>query len=318
MKRSFFAAAIAALPASAIAATPFDPTALPAHFQIAHGQSLQAAMQQARFEAWTGVLRAGRATTARSASADAASSPPAILGGTIVSTTLTVGEAGSIPDVKISYKTGASGLAGVTLVFTAPDGNESLSVNYAPQGLSTHGAVEVQQPGSPPYYSQPGKWQLVSGFIVDYAGNFVSYSQTQLATLFATPYITFVNNGPVDITPPTVTSGKILTPTVSLSSPAPVFEATLTGTDDVSGLYQPYVGVEPPGSSFSQVDQAPMPFPLLNGTGTAYSTLFTSQPKGIWRIAFYAFCDVAGNCFSDTSAKDIKNLFGTTKFKVTD
>lgn len=318
MKRTLLVAALAALPLSANAAPPFGDAATPAHIRVAHGQSIQAAIQQAKFAAWIGALRAGHIAPSGSHRPDVKDRQPEITGGSVISTTLTVGVAGSIPDVKIGYKTGPSGLEGVTLVFVSPNGNESLAVSYSPQDLSTHGTVEVQQPGTPPYYTQPGQWQLVAAYMADYAGDFVSYTQAQLAALFPVPYITFVNNGPVDITPPTVTSGAILTPTVSLSSPVPVFEATLTGMDDVSGLYQPYVGVEPPGGSYSQVDQAPMPFPLLKGTGTAYSTLFTGQPTGTWSIAFYAFCDLAGNCLSDTNAQDVQNLFGTTTFQVTD
>ena len=202
-------------------------------------------------------------------------------------------------------------------MFSSPNGNESLSVSYSPFGIVTHDHVKVAQPGSVPYYSQPGQWMLTAAYLGDYSGNYASYTQAQLAALFPTPYITVVNNGPIDITPPTVKSGKVLTPTVSLSSPVPVFEATLTGRDDLSGLYAPYVGIEQPGGSYSLVDNALMPFPLKSGTGTAYSTVYAGAPTGTWTITFYAFCDVAGNCFTDSSAADVQTLFGTTTFQVT-
>lgn len=316
MKRTYIMAALSALPLPAIGATPLDLTGMPAHFHVARGQSIQRAIQTARFHARVDALRAAAGAPVTPAGALTKSTQPALVAGAVVSATLTVGQAGSIPAVQVQYKTGPAGLVGLALTFVSPSGNESLTVSYYPQDLSTHRTVTVEQPGSVPYYSQPGQWQLVSGFIEDYAGNFVSYDQTQLAALFQAPYITVINNGPVDITPPTVTSGQILTPTVSLSSPVPVFEANLTGSDDVSGLYEPFVGILPPGGSYSQVDDAPMPFPLLSGTGTAYSTLFAGQPTGAWSIAFYAFCDLVGNCFTDTSAADIQSLFGTTTFKV--
>jgi hypothetical protein len=306
-------AALAVLPLSAIAAPPYDVTGIPVHFRVARGQSMTQAMQQARFQTWMARLRAARVTPSRE-TADARQ--PAITGGTILSSSLTVGVAGSVPKVDIGFRTGPSGLAGLTLVFTSPSGTESLDVNYSPQGLVTHNKITFEQPGSPPYYAQPGKWQMQAAYIADYAGNFVSYTQDQLAALFPKPYLTIVNNGPVDITPPTVTSGQILTPTVRMSSAAPVFEATLTGSDDVSGLYAPFVGIEAPGGSYSQVDQVLMPFPLAQGTATAYSSLFPGQPTGKWAITFYAFCDVVGNCFTDYSPADIQTLFGTTTFHV--
>jgi hypothetical protein len=311
MKRNLTVAALAALSLSAITAPPASANPPLRQIRIEHGETIQQAIQRARFTARMDALRAAAPRS------DVKDVQPSITSGTIVSTTLTVGVATSIPEVTVGYKTGAAGLVGLSLIFSSPNGNESLSVNYSPQGLSTHGDVTVEQPGNVPYYTQPGQWQLVAAYIEDYAGNFVSYSQSQLATLFATPYITVVNNGPIDITPPVVTSGQILTPTVKLSSPVPVFEATLTGTDDISGIYEPFVAIEAPGATYGLVDEAPMPFPLLSGTGTAYSTLSSGAATGIYTITTYALCDVAGNCFSDQSATDIQNLFGTTTFKVT-
>lgn len=317
MKYVLALAAIAALPLPASSAVPTDANGMPAHFRVANGQSLQQAIQEARFHAWIDGLRRARPPHATGGAVETNTKQPRITGGSVVSSSITVGQAGSVSAVKISYDTGPSGLEGISLVFASPNGNESLDVNYSPQTLKTHETLTVEQPGGAPFYAQPGQWQLVAAYIADYIGNFVPYNQAQLAKLFPTPYITVINNGPVDVTPPTVSAGRVLTHTVSLSSPVPVFEAKLTGADDVSGLYVPFVGIEQPQGSYSQVDQAPMPFPLLSGTGTAYSSLFAGQPTGTWTITFYAFCDVAGNCFSDNSPDDVKALFGTTTFQVT-
>jgi len=317
MKCTVFAAALAVLPMSAGAATPFDTTAPLRHVLVGRDESVQLALARARFQTRMDAWRAATPAPAPAVSTNATTIQPSITGGAIVSTTLTVGQATSIPTVQVSYKTGAKGLGGLELVFTSPNGSESLTISYAPHGLTTGGTVTVAQPTNVPSYTQPGQWQLVAAYIEDYAGNFVSYSQSQLAALFPVTAINVVNNGPVDITPPVVTAGKILTPSVSLSSPLPVFAASLTGSDDVSGMYAPFVGILPPGGSFSQVDQITMPFPLLAGTGTAYSTVFPGQPTGTWSISFYALCDVAGNCFTDQSPTDIQNLFGTTTFQVT-
>jgi hypothetical protein len=318
MHRTLIAAALAALPVVALGATPFDPSGLPAHLRVPNGQSFQQALQHARFEAHWAQLRGNHGVSATALHTDPKTALPKLTSGMVVSTSLTVGQAGSNPTVEFGYKTGPSGLSFVSLIFVSPNGNESLTVDYSPFGVVTHNELTVEQPGGPSYYAQPGDWQLQAGYIADYAGNETVYSQAQLAKLFPVPYINVINNGPVDITPPTVQSGQVLTPTVSLSSPLPVFEASLTGQDDVSGLYLPYVGIEAPGGSYSVINYAPMPFPLLSGTGTAYSTVFAGQPTGTWAITFYAFCDVVGNCFSDQSPTDIQNLFGTTTFQVTD
>ena len=106
MKRTLIMAALAVLPLSATGATPFEPSGLPAHFRVAHGQSIQQAIQQARFYSRIGQMRAAHAVP--DAGIDAKNTLPTLTGGEVISTTLTVGQAGSIPVVKFGYKTGPS------------------------------------------------------------------------------------------------------------------------------------------------------------------------------------------------------------------
>lgn len=79
---------------------------------------------------------------------------------------------------------------------------------------------------------EPGTWVLESARVVDLAGNPAKYNQAALAALGSTPF-TVVNGGVYDAVAPTLTSGKILTPSISLSGPA-------VGTSDQA----PFAGVK--------------------------------------------------------------------------
>jgi hypothetical protein len=278
----------------------------PVHLRIAHGQSIVDAMRQARMPA----PRHPDASGAKIVN-------PTITGGAVTSGTLTAGQANSIPVLQFSFLAKTYGFQFASFTFTSPNGAESVTYYYYPRTYVRQATITFSPDVNVPYYAQPGQWQLTAAAIYDNQYNSTQYDQAQAAALIQNPYVTVINNGPVDITPPVVTAGQVLTPTVSLSSPRPVFQATLTGTDDISGMELAVVGIEPPGSGFSQADEYPVPFPLLSGAFNAYSPIFAGQPTGTWAITFYALCDVAGNCFSDQNPADIQALFGTTSFTVT-
>jgi hypothetical protein len=279
---------------------------LPVHLRIAHGQSIVDAMRQARMPAPRHPDAGGVKIV-----------NPTITGGAVTSGTLTVGQANSIPVLQFSFLAKTYGFNFASFTFTSPNGAESVTYYYYPRTYVRSETVTFSPDSNVPYYAQPGQWQLTAVAIYDNEYNYTLYDQAQSATLFQNPYLTVVNNGPVDITPPVVTAGQVLTPTVSLSSPLPQFAATLSGTDDTSGMALGLVAIEPPGGSFSQADEYPAPFPLLSGTLTTYANIFSGQPTGTWSISVYALCDVAGNCFSDQNPADIQALFGTTSFTVT-
>jgi len=302
---------LAAMSAVLLAAGQVHAQAAPLHIQIAPGQSFADALHAAQLG------RDPAAMARRSTSPAAASINPTILGGAVTTGTITVGVANSLPVIQFTYKAKNAGLNAVYFTFTSPNGQNTLAYSYHPRTYVTGGKITFSPDSNAPFYAQPGQWALTSVEVVDNDYNFTLYTQAQSAALFAKPYLTVVNTGAVDITPPVVKSGAILTPKVSRSSPVPEFVATLTGTDDVSGIDQAYVLIQPPGSMYSQVDQFLAPFPTLNGTVTAYSNVYSDQPTGTWTITGYVLCDVVANCFTDTNAADVQALFGTTTFTVT-
>jgi hypothetical protein len=79
-------------------------------------------------------------------------------------------------------------------------------------------------------YLQPGAWVIQGASVIDVAGNVTLYDQSDLAKLGNTTFVV-QNAGAFDASPPALTSGKILTPAVSLSSNSP-------GTDQ-----PPFVGL---------------------------------------------------------------------------
>lgn len=79
---------------------------------------------------------------------------------------------------------------------------------------------------------QPGVWTIAEARVEDLAGNHASYDQAALAALGNTTF-TVVNKGSHDAVPPTVGSGQVLTPVVSLS-------AVAKGTASLA----PYVGIK--------------------------------------------------------------------------
>jgi len=283
--------------------------------QIAPGVNLNDVIRQAFHDQFEnrGPVQAAKPDLSKAAT----SLSPTISGGVVKQGTLVVGQANSLPILEFTYDSKNAPLEGVEFTFTSPNGVDAYEYQYYPRTLGSGGTVVFEPDLHARYWAQPGEWQLTSVLIFDTQQNYTQYNQAQLAKLFPKPYITVVNKGAVDITPPVVTAGKILTPTVSLSSPVPVFRATLTGSDDVSGIGISFVVIKAPGSQFGQTILAPVQTPIKAGTVDAYAPIASGSPTGKWSITGYGLCDLAGNCFTYSSESDIKALFGTTSFTVT-
>jgi hypothetical protein len=202
-------------------------------------------------------------------------------------------------------------------IFTGPSG-QTVDVGYsiAPPGAEKAGSIVFFNPFS--IYTQPGTWTLTEAQIGDLLGNVTVYSGTKLAALFPSLTLKIVNTGPYGSTAPTVTSGKIETPKVSLSGKLPFFRATLAATDDLSGIESTYIYLnEPDGTAYPG-------FPLILQTtqglkvnATAGVLLNTpGLPTGTWSVTGYSVCNVAGNCLTETDAATLKQQFGTTTFDV--
>lgn len=279
------------------------------------GHSIQLAMTQAAV-----MRRVAGARPASSAGTSIRATPgaPQITSGALLANTLTVGDPASVPAMQFAYKTGPAGLSGAGFTFTSPNGLNALSLNYYPGAFGRKGTITFDGAASPPNFAQPGQWTLTSAYVGDQNYNFTNYTQAQLAALITNPVIDIINTGPVDFTPPVVTAGKVLTPTVSLSSPVPQFVAQLSGTDDLSGVAFGFIIIEAPGGSFGQTQTTSAPIAFAHGSMQVSAPFFQGQPTGTWSITGFILCDVAQNCSTNVQTPaDVQALFGTTTFTVT-
>ncbi len=249
--------------------------------------------------------------------ATAPSVAPQITSGSVVSTSLTVGSPGAVPEISFGFLTGSAGLQSVSFTFTSPNGAVNNTATYYAGAFSQSGEITFSGSSVAPFYSQPGIWALTQISITDNGGGFTQYSADQIRRIFRNTRYTLVNNGPVDLTPPTVETGKVLSPTVSLSSPDPQFAVHMTGIDNLSGLAVAYVFIAAPGAPFSNTYASSFAFPRLSAGVDAVVPLFPGSATGTYTITGYEMCDVAGNCLIDQSAADVQKLFGTTSFTVT-
>lgn len=281
------------------------------------GGTMEAARRDAATDRRIAALKATWAANHAGAAPQIAFPAPRILGGDVLSDTLEVGVPTSVPTIQFNFQTGAPGLSSAQFVFTSPNGNASLALTYYGGALIKKGPITMSGQTSLPYFTQPGTWTLTSAVIADTAGDFTKYDEAQLADIFLNPSLTMVNPGPVDATPPVVTKGKVLTPAVSLSSPAPQFLASLTASDDLSGVQYGFVIIQAPGASYGQTQQVTAPLAFKSGTIEVAAPLFAGSAPGIYGITGFQVCDVALNCFLTQSSADVQKLFGTTTFTVT-
>jgi hypothetical protein len=157
--------------------------------------------------------------------------------------------------IRLSASDDVSGLNAVRLTFKSPSGANDASVmaDLVAYGLSAKGVTlsvamgsGVNGVGVQPW-AESGRWQLAELTVHDMAGNTRRYGPTELAAAgWASQFE--VANPHVDILPPILNSGLILTPMVALSDriPAtalpPVVRVSLDVTDKgntaISGLQQ--------------------------------------------------------------------------------
>jgi hypothetical protein len=251
---------------------------------------------------------------------------PQITSGKILTPTLNVEKAPAAPELSVTFTTGSAGVGGIDAVFVSASTSQILYSNYNPTSWPTQGTVAFLTPtgsylglysgGALGLYAAPGTWSLLELSISDRAGNYIVYTQSQLAAIFPSLTITVTNPLKPDTTAPVVSAGKILTPVVHLSSANKDFAVNLTVSDDLSGVFQKCVYVTSPSNAGPFCDKSFTASPVVNGSVNAYFDL-AGMAKGTWTISGYFVCDVAGNCKQDLNATDVKNLFGTTTFTVT-
>jgi hypothetical protein len=258
--------------------------------------------------------------------------PPSIISGKILTPSINVQKAPGTPKIQIHYASPGY-LYSVVIGFAPSFGYQWFTTYYQAIFPESTGGVATLENGYqsgfynftfslPSLYAAAGPWHIYSIAITDWQGQVVTYTGDQLASLFPSLILNVVNNGASDSVPPTISAGKLLTPTVQLSSANPVFEAQLAAKDNLSGVAQDYTGmtlVTPDGTSFYYTGSNATE-PLLSGTvttGIDFAVQNNAPPTGTWTIGGYVACDVVHNCTPDTSPEDIKALFGTTTFNVT-
>lgn len=264
--------------------------------------------------------------------------PPTLSNGSVLVKNLDVAHPPASPAVKLSFQTDVSGLASIYVYFYSQTSDQFQVVSFTTVAHTpplTSATLTLQSTNGACYYfcgefneyAAAGDWVISSISVCDNAFNCTYYDTSdELAALFPHGYtVTLTNNGTPDVTPPLVTAGRVLTRRVSLSSPAPDFGASLTVSDDISGVYDVYVNVCPPnGATGSCVGAYTyVSAPLQNGTIKSYNWLCYSTfndcsqtALGKWKIHEFGVCDLVRNCVYDFDAADIQALFGSDTFKV--
>ena len=166
-------------------------------------------------------------------------------------------------------------------------------------------------------YTEPGTWTL-SGLFMCSVANCVTYTSSQLATLFDGLTFHITNPNPSDIKAPVLQSAKIATPTVSISSGGQL-AIDVGVSDNLSGVSQVQILASTPQSSsyvaaYATVDSTVLRGGLLTLTGTVQSGTVT----GTYTVGRIYLEDVAGNKAYVTDPAEISKIFGgITTFSVT-
>ncbi|HZM07707.1 MAG TPA: hypothetical protein VFC11_04535, partial [Methylocella sp.] len=181
--------------------------------------------------------------------------------------------------------------------FTQP-GGQTITVGYSSIDAPTSGSFRILSPGtSLNEYQQAGVYKLTAATIADEVGNSTDYTEAQLASVFPTQALRVINPGASDGTPPKVLSGKIVTPTVSLSAVRPVFAVDFTVSDTVSGVARAsLVLTAPDGLSSTQAYGAPASPITKTGTLRAAANFaYNTNSRGTGTITNILISDYANN-----------------------
>jgi len=294
-------------------------TDMPKRFYVAAGESVRHAILRAESES--------RAAEIRQEWLASGHKPTAFNSPTLVSGSLSgspdVSKAPDDISLQVKFTTDAPGLASVSACFNSATSAQILcEYYYGTYGAPplTNGSLTMAYPNTFGHYAAAGTWTLNSVEIIDNAGGYADYDQSQLASLFPSLNFKLINKAASDTAAPMVTTGSILNAkkTVHLSK-LPSFGAELGVSDNRSGVNNAYVTVCPPANSGGYcVSAAVEPAsPVTTGKVDAWGNLGSTAPTGTWTIDDYSICDWAGNCTFDDTQADIQSLFGTTTFKVT-
>lgn len=251
-------------------------------------------------------------------------SEPSIVAGTVLTPAVSVQAAPGQVELTVTIDQGTIGASAILASMTSPSG-QTIGTGFieVPSYPAAH-KVKVPFILQGPFlnsgltlYSEPGTWTITSITLLTNDQQVVWYSGSQLAALFDNKIsVSVTNAGKDDITPPVIGRGKILTPTVSLSSSPPVFAVSLNVKDDVSGVSSVYLQFQPPSGNPGGTSAA-LSAPLMAGKVDSFGTLAAGSPTGTYTLTSLYVCDYAGNCVNDNSASDLAKIFGGTTFEVT-
>ena len=160
-------------------------------------------------------------------------------------------------------------------------------------------------------YTQAGTWTLTFVEVCGYKGC-SEYSGSTLAGLFPSLNLLVVNPKS-DTTPPTVSGGAILTPTVAISKHS-IFEASLTVQDDVSGVTDATITFSNGGSGrdTSFVVGGTLTSPVVTAATVPFLTVCDCKKfaAGTYNAVEIYLRDSAGNYVAVTDPATISSLLG--------
>ena len=160
-------------------------------------------------------------------------------------------------------------------------------------------------------FSEQGVWKLDQIYMLDDQNLTVTYNAAQLASLFPSVTMNVVNKDKPDKTPPSFSTGTILTPVLAQRHE---FMATLNASDAISGVNQLTIYYNKPNGQV--VNSVTMPTAPVYG-GPINIGIDVGVALGTWKIIGLQLRDNAGLYTGDYSAADIQAAFGTDTFVVT-
>lgn len=197
-------------------------------------------------------------------------------------TSLNLGKSATPFKVAVKATDELSGVTGAYFYAYGPSGQSlyvSANVGFPLTSFNTPAGVS----SSVSRLLEPGTWTFTYGYVYDAAGNYSYVDQAALEALGSATF-TVVNNGGYDIVKPTLVDGKILTPTVSLSSILPgttaeppyvqiKVNAADTGNSALSGVRQ----VQLYFCKVAKPDVCIYPYGRTQATGQAAMSLYVGQ-----------------------------------------
>lgn len=252
----------------------------------------------------------------------AGTAAPTLSAGHILTSTVDVSKAPGAPAISITYAAPGN-LGQIGMYFDSPSGQIYHVSFYSGQHVPNTGTIVVSGASEPmSRYAAPGTWTLYDIDLYDQSNKYTRYTGSNLAARFPSLTFTVVNTLSSDAAAPTVTSGKILTPSVSLASRKPALisvavKDNLSGTGYLCFVAQSSNGGYVMGGNFTYS-------PILNGTLiTQVNPSDSGAGPGTYTITDYDVCDLANNCVTgsqcDTGAggATVNKVFANPTFVIT-